>query len=357
MTSLPPRKRTFLRLDDICVVANTPSGISVVPGVALVADEDGVAVVGPDPSARHLLPWPALSGFTCQEQSTLPDGRPATVLEVELAQGRVLRFLVPVEKVPPSETIVLETQLQALAAAHGGGTTWSSEPAPAAAPSAPVQSAAVQPVQQMAPATQPNAPQQVAASVPVAPVAPAAQPAPEPQPVAEAPAPVEAVPGPVADGAPAPVEAPPVYAAPVAPRIMEVNEAQAILDAVSGVDRDAAPIFQHPMPVKESGKKKGLSLGRGKARDEGDEGDDEEDEKPRARDSARDRAKARASIDPHRQFKQILVGVALVVIVLLNAYEATHRGGTAAPPATTTATTVATTAVTTTVPHTTATQP
>lgn len=119
MTSLSNRKRSLLRIDDVSVAVETGQGPAVVTGIVLLADDDGLAVVGPEPTSRHVLPWTALRSVACQEPTTLPAGEPATVLEVVLAQGRSLRFMLPVSQVRPSETIVLETQLAALLSQHG----------------------------------------------------------------------------------------------------------------------------------------------------------------------------------------------------------------------------------------------
>lgn len=199
MTTVPGRKRAQLRVDDVSVLAETPQGPTVVGGIALAADDDGLTVIGPDPASQRVLPWRALAGFVCQEPTTLPDGEPATILEVGLAQGRTLKFLLPVGQVPPSETIVLETELAALASQFGGGPALTvvnadgdlrsaAAPlgpvaAPAPAPAAPVVAAAVaapEPAADVAPVT-------VEAAAPAGPVNGVAHPAPVPAPAATAP--------------------------------------------------------------------------------------------------------------------------------------------------------------------------
>ena len=181
----PRRKRGQLRLDEVWLVADTPQGSSMVPGISLVADGDGLTVVGPNPDAEHVLRWPTTTSFTCQRQAQLSDGRPATMLEIGRVDGRVLRFLLPVARVAPAETVVLEAQLETLAAQNGAMLV----------PKAPVTPAA-----------------------PAAPAAPALSmtPPPAPGPVAAAPAPVVAAAAPLAQVGQAPPAPPGFVPAPVA---------------------------------------------------------------------------------------------------------------------------------------------
>jgi hypothetical protein len=87
--------------------------------MSVVADQKGFTIVGPEPDKERTVPWEQTTSFTCQRPARLPDGSPATVLEVGLANGRVLELLLPVTRVPPSETVVVETELAVMAEQYG----------------------------------------------------------------------------------------------------------------------------------------------------------------------------------------------------------------------------------------------
>src|ERR1700691_2185906 len=104
MTPLPPRRRQApLLLDGAWLVTRTTEGTKEVPGMSVVADPRGFTIVGPESGRERTVPWDQTTGFTCQRPARLPDGSPATVLEVGLANGHVLELLLPVTRVPPSE--------------------------------------------------------------------------------------------------------------------------------------------------------------------------------------------------------------------------------------------------------------
>ena len=122
MTPLPPRRRQHpLHLDGVWLVTGSIEGSREVPGMSVVADPRGFTIVGPEPGTERTVPWEQTTSFTCQRPARLPDGSPATVLEVGLANGRVLELLLPVNRIPPSETVVVETELAVMAEQYGGG--------------------------------------------------------------------------------------------------------------------------------------------------------------------------------------------------------------------------------------------
>jgi hypothetical protein len=121
MTAVPPRRRQQpLNLEGAWLVTESPDGTKDVPGMSVVADARGFTVVGPEPGAERTIPWSLTTGFTCQRPARLPDGSPATMLEVGLANGRVLQLMLPVNRVPPSETVVVETELAVMYEQYGG---------------------------------------------------------------------------------------------------------------------------------------------------------------------------------------------------------------------------------------------
>src|SRR5580700_7803617 len=88
--------------------------------MSVVADSRGFTLTGPEPGAERTIPWALTTSFTCQRPARLPDGSPATMLEVGLANGRTLQLLLPVNRVPPSETVVVETELAVMSEQYGG---------------------------------------------------------------------------------------------------------------------------------------------------------------------------------------------------------------------------------------------
>ena len=121
MTAVPPRRRQQpLNLEGAWLVTESPDGAKEVPGMSVVADARGFTLTGPEPGAERTIPWALTTGFTCQRPARLPDGSPATMLEVGLANGRVLQLMLPVNRVPPSETVVVETELAVMSEQYGG---------------------------------------------------------------------------------------------------------------------------------------------------------------------------------------------------------------------------------------------
>ncbi len=121
MTAVPPRRRQQpLNLDGAWLVTESTEGAKEVPGMSVVADARGFTIVGPEPGTERTIPWELTTGFTCQRPARLPDGSPATMLEVGLANGRVLQLMLPVNRVPPSETVVVETELAVMSERYGG---------------------------------------------------------------------------------------------------------------------------------------------------------------------------------------------------------------------------------------------
>lgn len=134
MTPLPPRRRQHpLLLEGVWLNTGSPEGARQVPGMSVVADPKGFTLSGPDPGTERTIPWEQTTGFTCQRPARLPDGSPATVLEVGLSNGRVLELLLPVTRVPPSETVVVETELAVMAEQYGVARPASEQPQTATA--------------------------------------------------------------------------------------------------------------------------------------------------------------------------------------------------------------------------------
>lgn len=111
-------RRRPVRLDQVWLSVSSGPTTKAVPGVTVVADSKGFTLLGPEAGSERTIAWERTTGFSCQRPGRLPDGSPVTVLEVHLANSKVLELLLPVSKVPPSETIVVETELSMLAGRH-----------------------------------------------------------------------------------------------------------------------------------------------------------------------------------------------------------------------------------------------
>jgi hypothetical protein len=238
------RHHRALNLDGAWLLTESPEGTKEVPGMSIVADSRGITLTGPEAGTERTIPWQMTTGFQCQRPARLPDGSPATVLEVSLVNGRELQLLLPVTRVPPSETVVVETELAVLCERYGGKKDGAKQKP--AAPLTSDEGASVSPAKETQQA-QDAAPAEPAAipDVPPAEAAPlttkvspssadygvAVTPAPTPAPtpaVGRTPPPV-----PVAPAAPTPPPTPPVAApapsrpapAPPPPRVEVVTEA------------------------------------------------------------------------------------------------------------------------------------
>ncbi len=103
-----------VRLDEVYLSGSTDQGPAVVGGLALLADDHGLTVVGPQPSSVRTMPWGRASTIACRQPAQLPDGRAAVVLEVNI-DGNALRFFVPQAYLGPEGAGTLEDRLTALA--------------------------------------------------------------------------------------------------------------------------------------------------------------------------------------------------------------------------------------------------
>jgi hypothetical protein len=99
-----------LRLDDVYLSGSTGQGPAVVGGLALVADEQGLSVVGPQPTSVRIMPWGRVTTMSASHTANLPDGRDAVTLDVEIG-GHALRFLVPAASLGPQGIGLLESRL------------------------------------------------------------------------------------------------------------------------------------------------------------------------------------------------------------------------------------------------------
>jgi hypothetical protein len=103
-----------LRLDEVYLTGSTGQGPAVVGGLALVADEKGLSVLGPQPTSVRTMPWGRVSTMAARQTAQLPDGRGAVTLEMEIG-GQALRFLVPEAALGPQGIGILEGRLSSLA--------------------------------------------------------------------------------------------------------------------------------------------------------------------------------------------------------------------------------------------------
>ncbi|MFZ0668259.1 MAG: hypothetical protein WAM97_21100 [Acidimicrobiales bacterium] len=115
MTTMPGRPgQRVLELDGVWLSTDSPEGPWQVPGLSVTADSRGLTIAGANTVTERTIPWSQTTRFSCHQPTRLRDGSPATVLEIGLANGRTLQLLLPVSLVPPSETLVVETELSAM---------------------------------------------------------------------------------------------------------------------------------------------------------------------------------------------------------------------------------------------------
>ena len=103
-----------LRLGEVYLSGSTGQGPAVVGGLALVADEHGLSILGPQPSSVRTMPWGRVTTMAARQMDHLPDGRDAVTLEVEI-DGQALRFLIPGAALGPEGVGVLQGRLSSLA--------------------------------------------------------------------------------------------------------------------------------------------------------------------------------------------------------------------------------------------------
>ena len=136
MITGPSQAGGGLQLDGVFLTGDTPQGATVVPGLSLVADSRGFSVIGPQPGVERTLAWSQLEHFSFRHPGTLPDGRPATILEATV-DGQALRFLLAVEQVSPGQAAGIESQLNSMISVYGAQATKASSFAMPLDPDAP----------------------------------------------------------------------------------------------------------------------------------------------------------------------------------------------------------------------------
>jgi hypothetical protein len=118
-----------LHLDEVYLAGATPRGPAVVGGLALVADDHGLTVIGPQPTSVRKMSWGRTRTVACRQPASLPDGRDAVVLEFGV-DGQALRFFVPSTSLAPGGALAVEERIAAIsrvpvvevgAAGAGGG--------------------------------------------------------------------------------------------------------------------------------------------------------------------------------------------------------------------------------------------
>ncbi len=102
-----------VRLDEVYLAGSTGQGPAVVGGLGLLADMNGLTVLGPQPSSVRTMPWGRASTIACHRLTQLPDGTPAVMLEVDI-DGSALRFFVPQRGLGSEGAVGLERRLTAL---------------------------------------------------------------------------------------------------------------------------------------------------------------------------------------------------------------------------------------------------
>ena len=128
---LPPEG---MLLSGIALAGDESRGVATTPGLSLLFTADGITVQGPQPGTERLLAWSGLESAACNEQSHMPDGTPAVVMELTAA-GQTVRFLLPSGAVSPGQAAYLDQALPQWLARYGAaGPAGTAGPAPAPEP-------------------------------------------------------------------------------------------------------------------------------------------------------------------------------------------------------------------------------
>ncbi len=117
-------------LGDVSFAGPSSGGTAVVSGLSLILDRHGLTVVATEHGSERIFPWTETTAVAFRQPALLPDGRPATILQLDL-QGRPLQFLIPYGQVPPAEAQAFEAMVGALVA---GQALLAPAPAPAPGP-------------------------------------------------------------------------------------------------------------------------------------------------------------------------------------------------------------------------------
>ncbi len=103
-----------VRFDEVYLAGSTGQGPALVGGLALFANEQGITVLGPEPSSVRTMSWKRASTVAFRTETLLPDGRGAVTLEIEI-DGSPLRFFVPSAGLGPGGARTLEERIAGLA--------------------------------------------------------------------------------------------------------------------------------------------------------------------------------------------------------------------------------------------------
>ena len=137
---LPPEG---MLLAGIALAGDEARGVATTHGLSLLFTAAGINVQGPQPGTERLLAWSGLESVACNEQTHLPDGTPAVVMQLT-ASGQTVRFLLPAGAVSAGQAAYLDQALPQWLARYGGGAGVAAVPPGAAqapvtpAPQAPV---------------------------------------------------------------------------------------------------------------------------------------------------------------------------------------------------------------------------
>ncbi|MDA8365609.1 MAG: hypothetical protein M0Z62_01450 [Actinomycetota bacterium] len=137
---LPPEG---MLLAGIALAGDEARGVATTHGLSLLFTAAGINVQGPQPGTERLLAWSGLESVACNEQTHLPDGTPAVVMQLT-ASGQTVRFLLPAGAVSAGQAAYLDQALPQWLARYGGGAGAAGTPgAVAQAPAAPAPQAPV----------------------------------------------------------------------------------------------------------------------------------------------------------------------------------------------------------------------
>lgn len=107
LTELPPEG---MQLGGVALAGDPDRGTHATEGLSLLFTSAGVTVQGPQPQIERLLVWTGLDSATCDERTTLTDGRDAAVMRLT-SGGQSIRFLLWLGEVSEGQVAFLAQAL------------------------------------------------------------------------------------------------------------------------------------------------------------------------------------------------------------------------------------------------------
>jgi hypothetical protein len=112
--------------EGVALVGRTESGPSIVDGLSLALDADGITIMGPGPETRRTVLWSVVSAASCGTPGATPSGRTATPLDLT-SSHRTVRFFLYGDRVRDAD---IRSLIGLLPTWVGSAPPWQSPPPP-----------------------------------------------------------------------------------------------------------------------------------------------------------------------------------------------------------------------------------